>query len=163
MGDAPWPGARRRSMMIAALLIPIAWPFLLQVAGPFLTPHFGPILMEQILSFAAFVPLLVILHFTWKRLTNLGMSHWWLFASLAPGLNLWLSYRCLVCPAGYAYHKQLDRIGVFLAIAYWLFLIILAAIVAIVAIQLIAPMDSINLRDILQSLITKVRAAKLST
>ena len=41
-------------------------------------------------------------------------------AFLAPFLNLWLGYRCLACPSGYAPHKKMDGPGIVLACLYWL-------------------------------------------
>ena len=76
--------------------------------------------MGQILPLAAFVPLVVLVHFGLKRLVNLGMSRWWLLGWLAPLLNLWLGHRCFACPSGYAYHRKMDGPGIALAINYWL-------------------------------------------
>ncbi|MGL5019037.1 MAG: hypothetical protein ACRDBP_12950, partial [Luteolibacter sp.] len=32
-------------------------------------------------------------------------------------VNLWVAYRCLACPPGYAHHRKLDRSGVATAIS----------------------------------------------
>jgi hypothetical protein len=47
------------------------------------------------------------------------MSRWWYLAVFAPILNLWLGYRCVACPPGYAYYKKMDAAGIGLAILYW--------------------------------------------
>jgi hypothetical protein len=83
------------------------------------------------------VPILVGIYYGLLRLVNLGMSRWWYLANFVPILNLWIGYRCFVCPAGYAYHKKLDGIGVALAIFYWLLVALtILAVVAIVALLL---------------------------
>lgn len=46
-----------------------------------------------------------------KRLNNLGMSGWAIFYSLIPIVSIWISWRMVACPAGYADHKQLDKAG----------------------------------------------------
>lgn len=118
--STPWPGARRRSLLFAILVFPIAWHFAMEFATPFFIRKFGEVLMGKILPFTAFLPLIVLICFAWKRLTNLGMSHWWIFAAIAPIINLWVGFRCLACPSGYACHKRLDGRGRALATVYWL-------------------------------------------
>ena len=59
------------------------------------------------------------------------MSRWWFLAAFAPVLNLWIGYRCFVCPAGYAYHKKLDVSGIALAILYGLILLSAGMILAL--------------------------------
>jgi hypothetical protein len=76
-----------------------------------------------------------VLHFNLERLLNVGMSRWWFLGNFVPLLNLWVGYRCFACPAGYAYHKKLDGIGVALAIIYWL--MILVAIVAAIGLVIL--------------------------
>jgi hypothetical protein len=118
--DESWPGARRRSLFLMTLVFPFAWHYALTETSPFLIKQFGQVMMGKILPFAVFVPLVTLVHFGLKRFVNLGMSRWWSFAIFAPILNLWVGYRCFVCPAGYAYHKKLDLPGIALAILYWL-------------------------------------------
>ena len=128
--NASWPGARRRSFLIVTLLLPLAWHYALAAAGPFLATQFGLTLMEKILPYAAFLPLVALIHFGLKRLVNLGMSRLWCLAVFLPVINLWLGYRCFACPPGYAYHKKLDGSGIALAIVYW---IVMSAVVLILA------------------------------
>jgi hypothetical protein len=78
---------------------------------------------------------IIVLHFNLERLLNVGMSRWWFLGNFVPLLNLWVGYRCFACPAGYAYHKKLDGIGVALAIIYWL--MILVAIVAAIGLVIL--------------------------
>ena len=119
-GRAKWPGGRRRSFLLATLILPFAWQHALAAASPFLINRFGPAIMGQILPYAAFAPLVLLLHLGVGRLVNLGMSRLWCLAVLAPGINLWLGYRCFACPPGYAFHQKLDGRGIALAMAYWL-------------------------------------------
>jgi hypothetical protein len=82
------------------------------------------------------VPLVVVIHISLMRFVNLGMSRWWFFGNFVPILHLWVAYRLYVCPAGYAYHKKLDPIGVVLAVLFWLMLscalLFLALILAVI-------------------------------
>ena len=45
------------------------------------------------------------------RMINLGSSGWWGLGIVVPLLNIFVGLRCLICPAGYADHKTLDRTG----------------------------------------------------
>lgn len=57
------------------------------------------------------------------RLKNLAMSGAWILTMPVPLVNIWLSYRLVVCPPGYAEHKRLGAGGIFLAILFWLSLV----------------------------------------
>jgi len=48
---------------------------------------------------------------TFSRFKNLGMSGWNFLWLIVPVVNLWVSYRLYVCPAGYSNHKKLDIPG----------------------------------------------------
>ena len=111
-GDASWPGARRRSLFLITLLFPIIWEYAFAAGSPFLVKQAGPVIMGKILPYAPFVPLVVVTWFWLQRLVNLGMNRLWILAAVVPGLNLWLGYRCFVCPAGYAYDRKLDGPGI---------------------------------------------------
>lgn len=133
--EGDWPGARRRSFLIATLLFPGVWSFCLPAGLEWLKQPFGEKITGVIGIGAAFLPLVVVLYYGLMRLVNLGMSRWWYLANFVPFLNVWLGYRCFACPGGYAYHKKLDGVGVFLAILYWLLiaigLLVMAALVAL--------------------------------
>jgi len=64
----------------------------------------------------------VMVWMTFQRLSNLGMSRWWALAQILPFLNLWIQYRLLACPSGYALSRKHDGIGIALAVLYWLIL-----------------------------------------
>lgn len=122
VGD--WPGARRRSFYIGSILFPIVWTLALAAAAGLLSQQFGPEITGMVTIAGQLVPLVVIVYFGVKRLINVGMSGWWYLGNFVPLLNLWVGYRTMACPAGYAYHKKMDGIGIFLAILYWLFIVI---------------------------------------
>lgn len=129
-----WPGARRRSYLIAVVIFPFVWGLVTGLLVEFLAPNrdSGPMsIVEPVLSL---VPLPVAIYFGIMRLTNLGMSGWWFLGNFVPFLNLWVGYRCFACPAGYAEHKKLDGPGIFLAIVYWLLIaIVLLAVIGLLA------------------------------
>ena len=58
------------------------------------------------------------------------MSRWWYLAVFAPVLNLWVGYRCVACPSGYAHHKKMDVPGIALAALYWIAMLAGAFILA---------------------------------
>jgi hypothetical protein len=154
--EGGWPGARRRSFLIATLIFPFVWAFGLAAATPFLTSEFGPEIMKFAAIGANFIPFIVGLYFGLQRLVNLGMSRWWYLGNLVPILNFWVGYRCFACPAGYAYHKKLDGTGIFLAIVYWLMIAIaLLAVAAVVALMF----GAIGSPELQQQIRDAVRAA----
>jgi hypothetical protein len=134
--DADWPGARRRSFYVLTLLFPLVWQLGFAAAAGFIAAVTGPRIMSVLLIVAALVPLVVVIHISLMRFVNLGMSRWWFFGNFVPILHLWVAYRLYVCPAGYAYHKKLDPIGVVLAVLFWLMLacalLFLALILAVI-------------------------------
>lgn len=140
--DQPWPGARRRSYLFMTLIFPALWVGIVSLAAPIVTAQLG----EQIGTYAilglACVPALTAIYFGVRRYVNLGMSGWWIFGNLIPFLNIWLGYRSFACPAGYAYHKKLDGIGVFLAIVYWLMILLAVLSVALMVAVLLGALGS---------------------
>jgi hypothetical protein len=60
----------------------------------------------------------------------------------APLLNLWVAYRCLACPAGYAYHRKLDVPGIALALLYWLTVLLAVWLMADYLTDLLAQLAS---------------------
>ena len=151
-----WPGARRRSYLIVTLIFPMLWGFAIAAGAGFLTSQFGPEIMKFAMPGLSLVPLLVIIVISLKRLVNLGMSRWWFLGNIVPILNLWIWYRSFACPAGYAFHKKVDGAGIFLAIIYWLLLLI--AVVATILI-IAALAGSWGSPEIQQQIREAVRAA----
>ena len=158
--EGEWPGARRRSYLIATLIFPSLWGFVIAAGAGFLTTQFGPEIMKIALPGLSVVPLLVIIVISLKRLVNLGMSRWWFLGNIVPILNLWVGYRCFACPAGYAFHKKMDGAGIFLAIIYWL--VLLLAVVAIVGIiaALSGSLGSPEIQQQIREAVQKASAPK---
>jgi hypothetical protein len=152
-----WPGARRRSLILATLVFPFAWQYAIAVTSPYLVKEFGGVLMGKILPVAALLPLLVLVHFALQRLVNLGMSRLWLLAVFAPFLNLWLGFRCFACPPGYAYHKKLDGPGVALAILYGLSALAAVLLLAAFTALLFGLVKSPEQQEILRGLVRSLR------
>ncbi|MEO8616702.1 MAG: GYF domain-containing protein [Luteolibacter sp.] len=156
--EQEWPGARRRSYLAALFLFPFLWSFGFAAASGFLTQQFGPEIMKAVTAGAQIVPAIVCIYFAVKRLINVGMSGWWWFGNLVPFLNIWVGYRCFACPGGYAYHKKLDGIGVFLAIVYWLLIVVgILAVSALVAL-LFGVIGSPELQQKIREFIQQVSA-----
>ncbi len=152
-----WPGARRRSYLIATLLFPILWQIATPFAAPLIQGALGQEIMTYLLIGIALVPLIVTVYFGLNRLVNLGMSRWWFLGNLVPFLNLWVGYRCFACPAGYAYHKKLDGAGVFLAIVYWLLIVIGVLLVIAFLALLFGTVNNPELRNQMQEILRQAQ------
>jgi len=133
--EGEWPGTRRRGYLFATIIFPILWSFVIGFAKPLLEAQFGKTLSSDALMIIGFVPPVVILWASIQRLANLGMSRLWFLGNFVPILNLWIGYRSFACPTGYAQHKKMDGVGIFLAIVYWL--LVAVAIATLVAILLV--------------------------
>lgn len=160
--EGDWPGARRRGFLTATILFPFVWNLAIAYGSGFLEQQLGPHIMGVVGIAAACVPLVVALYFGLMRLVNLGMSRWWYLAHFVPILNLWIGYRSFACPAGYAYHKKLDGIGVVLAIFYWLMVIVVLLAVAAVIALMFNAVGSPELQEKIREMIrvAQQRAAK---
>jgi hypothetical protein len=101
-------------------------------------------------AIVVFGTLMVIL----SRLRNLGMSGGWLFGFLVPGVNIWVSYRLLVCPPGYAEHRRLGPAGVVMATLFWLSMLASIGVVVLWAIRGGQEVSGEQLREVIE----KVRA-----
>jgi uncharacterized membrane protein YhaH (DUF805 family) len=133
--DGNWPGARRRTFYLMTLVFPFVWNFCCAALGGFFAERAGPELIGVLMVVAMILPVILSIYVGVQRLANTGMSRWWYLGNLVPILNFWVGYRMFVCPAGYAYHKKLDTIGVVLAVIYWLLIALwLLAMIAIVAV-----------------------------
>ncbi len=160
-----WPGARRRSYLIALFIFPMVWAFGIAAAIPFFTSQFGPEIMKFAQPGLQIVPIFVSLYFALQRLVNVGMSRWWYLGQLVPFLNIWVGYRLFACPGGYAYHKKLDGAGIFLAIIYWLLVAIvvlaIAALIALLAGAIGTPELRQQIQDAVRNFSDAVRAASV--
>lgn len=128
--EGDWPGARRSTYLIMTVVFPFVWSFGFAFATAFLSRQLGPEIMGFVSLGANLVPFILGIYFGLARLVNLGMSRWWYLGCFVPFLNLWVGYRCFACPPGYAMHKKMDGKGKFLAVVYWL-LIVLALLAVI--------------------------------
>lgn len=148
--EGGWPGARRRSFYLMTILFPILWNIGFTFAVPLLQQQFGNDIMGVATIGAMFVPFIVAIAYGLKRLVNLGMSRWWYLGNFVPILNLWVSYRMYVCPAGYAYHKRLDGTGVVLAILFWLMILLALLMIAAFVAVMFGAINSPELRQIFE-------------
>jgi hypothetical protein len=112
-----WPGVGRLALWLGLLLVPLLWNQLLGWSKPMLVARLGSGLMAKVLPFESLVPAGIVVWLVLLRLQNVGMSRGWAFLLMVPVVNLWIAYRCLVCPSGYAHHRKLDRVGVAVAFA----------------------------------------------
>lgn len=142
-----WPGTRRRGYLFAILIFPILWSIVIGFAKPLLEAQFGKALSSDALMVIGFVPSLVILWTSIQRFANLGMSRLWLLANFVPILNLWVGYRSFACPAGYAQHKKMDGVGIFLAIVYWLLVAVTIAALVIILLVLSGALGDADLQN----------------
>jgi len=112
-------GTGRVGFVMGAFLLPlmlaVGWQFLV----PLLKVHVPP-------EYAGYLPWVVWPLVAWlsvtthlKRFQSLGMSRWWLFGLIVPLMNLWLGFRLLAAPAGYARQRKLDGVGTLVAFVYW--------------------------------------------
>ena len=111
-----WPGMGRWVLWLAFLLVPLLWSQLVEWSRPTLVETFGSAAIFKFSPFVSIVPVVVLIYLVLGRLENLGMSRWWALLLTIPLLNLWVGYRCLACPSGYAHHRQMDRAGMIIAI-----------------------------------------------
>ncbi len=112
-----WPGAGRGLLWFGLLLFPPLWSQLLGWGGPALVAALGSSAVAKLLPIAAFVPAAVLIYLVLMRLVNLGMSRWWAVMLAIPVVNLWVGFRCLICPSGYGYHRKMDRTGIVIVLA----------------------------------------------
>ena len=112
-----WPGVGRLPLWLGLLLIPLLWNQLLLWSKPALIATFGSVLMPKLLPYSIIVPVAVLIFLVLMRLVNVGMSRWWALMLAIPIVNLWVAYRCLFCPSGYAHHRRQDRPGMIVALA----------------------------------------------
>lgn len=179
-----WPGSRRRSYLAMTILFPFVWNFVFSISAGYLNQLLGPHIMGVVGIAAAFLPMAVGIYYGLARLVNLGMSRWWYLLNLLPVLIawagfryyetaggwlfgslagvamipfLWLGYRCFACPAGYAFHKKIDGVGVALAIVYGLLMLVTVIAIVVVAAVLLGAVDNPELQERLQDLLRSAR------
>lgn len=155
--EGGWPGARRRSFYLMTILFPILWNIGFAFVVPLLQQQFGKEITGVATIGAMFIPWIVAIAYGLKRLVNLGMSRWWYLGNFVPILNLWVSYRMYVCPAGYAFHKKLDGAGVALAILYWLMILLIVLMVASFIAMMMGAIGSPEIQQQIEEAIRSLR------
>lgn len=145
-----WPGARRRAYLTATILLPFAWNLALGMIPLIVGMKLEPAMLQKINLAGAVLIVIVGVYYSLQRFVNLGMSRWWYLGNLVPFLNLWVGYRCFACPAGYAYHKRMDGIGIALAIFYWLVMVMMVLAVFALIFVLIKFANDPRVADLLR-------------
>ena len=152
--EADWPGVKRFGYIVGSILLGVISGVVPTILLPVLQPTLGENTIWALRGVQALFGLLSIA-LAGKRFLNLGMTAWWLLGMLVPFLNWWLGYRLFACPPGYAMHRKMDGIGVFLAIIYWLSLVVMIALVAVIIATFlnitISPELQQPIRDVIQS------------
>jgi hypothetical protein len=151
-----WPGTSRRGYLAANILLPILWNVAIIFVPALVGTSLEPVLLQQITLGGSLLLCIILIYYGLQRLANLGMSRWWYLGYLVPLLNLWIGYRCFACPAGYAYHKTMDGIGIALAIIYWLLLLALILAGIAMAVVFIGLANDPNLQEQLQQWLQKL-------
>jgi uncharacterized membrane protein YhaH (DUF805 family) len=160
-GYADWPGAGR-AMYIAGTAILYA---VVHFGAEYVRPYLLPVVRDQeylLIAFPAIIVLCIISLAT-KRLQNVGMSGLWCLGHLVPILNLWVGYRSWACPAGYAYHRKFDGIGIFLAAVYWLVVLGSIALIALGALVFLGHMGDPAQQQQMQELMRQVEEVRKQT
>lgn len=120
MDSLRYPGIGRLTFV---LLYPLAWLLACAAITAFilLTPSTLLSLMSEAWNVGAWMwglviggnllILVVLCYVVVLRMRNMGMSAWWLLLQYAPPFCIWIFWRLLACPEGYADHKCLDLPG----------------------------------------------------
>ena len=160
--DGEWPGARRRSYLFVILMLPLLAVFLYGLAKTSFPTALTPELWRLVERLGPLVFAVIVFIVGLQRFANLGMSRWWYLGNFVPFLQLWTWYRCFACPEGYAVHKQMDGVGIFLAIIYWLMVVAaiaaVAFVIAILAGATGSPEIQQQFKDALEQLRTQAEA-----
>ena len=125
-----WLGAGRGAFIFVCYILPFILGILIGLGASFLQGKVDANLLGIVSFGLLLLPAILAIAVTLKRFQNLGMTRWWFLGLLVPLLNIWVYYRILACPPGYAEHKKLDAIGWVLAILYWLLTLLSIAAVA---------------------------------
>lgn len=123
-----WEGTSRGTFLLVTYILPILLGIAASLAMTFLAEKVDQNILGIASGVICLVFFILILFVSINRFPNLGMSRWWWFGLMVPILSLWVNYRMIACPAGYAEHKKLDGLGWVLAIFYWL--VVLLVVIA---------------------------------
>ncbi len=157
--EVNWPGTGRLGYFVAIWVFPMLFGFVVGLFTPLIQGQFGGPVGEWAFLAASLLPLPVAIWFSLSRLVNLGMSRWWFLGNFVPILNLWVGYRCFACPTGYAFHKKMDGVGIFLAILYWLVLLAFLAILVIFIVMVFMEGGGSDFQEMLRGFAEQVEGA----
>lgn len=115
-----WGGASRSSFIFLCYIFPILWIVGIGYGSTYVKVNLEEGVRGMIMLGLLLVPMLIVVVVVLQRFHNLGMTRAWFLGLIVPFLQLWLGYRLIACPEGYADHKKLDGIGWVLAILFWL-------------------------------------------
>lgn len=135
--EADWPGVKRFGYIAGSIAFGVLSSVLPLILLPVIQPSLGEENTTWALLGVQVVMAVLSIILAGKRFVNLGMTAWWLLGMLVPILNWWLGYRLFACPPGYAMHRKMDGVGIFLAIVYWLFLVAAIALVALMILAMV--------------------------
>ncbi|MCW1886114.1 GYF domain-containing protein [Luteolibacter flavescens] len=116
---AHFPGTGRIGYVMGTAVLPLAlmvgWAFAVPLMLPYVPDGYKDYLPPVIIPLVGILILATLV----KRFRNLGMTGWWVLGLMIPILNIWLGYRLLACPGGYAVVGKLDFPGKLVAVLYW--------------------------------------------
>lgn len=133
--EADWPGVKRFGYIAGSIAFGVLSGVLPMILLPVIQPTLGEANTVWALLGVQVLMAVLSIALVGKRFLNLGMTAWWLLGIPVPILGWWLGYRLFACPPGYAMHRKMDGVGIFLAIVYWL---LVAALVALLVLLILA-------------------------
>lgn len=158
MGE--WPGVGRGTFFFVCYIFPILCGLGIGFGVGFLEGKVEPNILGIIGLLFGLLPLILAIVVTLKRFQNLGMSRGWFFGLFAPILNLWVWFRLLACPHGYAESKKLDGIGWLLAILYWGSILLTTTAIVFVAVVLTQSGPEDTYRITIENYIHRIEEAR---
>lgn len=158
--DGKCGGTSRGGFIFICYVFPFLWFFGIVFLAKYLEGKVTPGILGMSMLVATIVPVILAIIVIFRRFKNLGMSIAWFFGLLIPILNVWLGFRLFACPEDYAAHKKLDGIGWFLAILYWLPIVVavLATVFSVVVLTQSDPTDPY--REMIENFIQKIQEFK---
>ncbi|WP_367871527.1 GYF domain-containing protein [Luteolibacter sp. Populi] len=154
-------GTGRLGFLMGTVVIPGLIVFGWSFAVPHILAYAPAAAKPYVPVVAAPLASLITIVSTVKRLHSVGMSGWWLFGFFIPLVNLWLGFRCLACPPGYATVKKLDGIGMLLAFLYWGSLLAIAILAGMAVAGSLGKMNESGMLEDLMRHLNELRASAL--
>lgn len=160
--ETEWPGVKRFGYIVGSILLGVLCGIAPMVLSPVILPTLGEANTVWAVGGVQALFILLSIALAGKRFLNLGMTAWWLLGMPVPFLNWWLGYRLFACPPGYAMHRKMDGIGVFLAIVYWLSLIAAVALLALFVLAMFGIAISPELQQQIKEAVQQAAARQAS-